>query len=176
MEVVYNKPEILNQLELRFQQINDLIKNTPHDQLQQPRGDKWSVAQLVHHIIITTASVASMLKYAPAMLKMRFGAPDHSSRPFNEVRRHYNDFFLQPRKAPEKYVPKSDAKLDQETLISDWNSVLPKFRERLTKWSEADLDNYGAPHPVVNNLTVREHLYVAILHIDLHIRQLKEEL
>ena len=167
-----NKTEILQQLQLRFDQVNDLIDNTSDSILQQPRGDKWSIAQLVHHMILTTASVGSMLKYSPEMIKMRFGLPEHPFRNYEEAMQHIKSFFEKPAKAPEKYSPKSDAKLDRASLKNDWNSIFPKFEERLSKWNEEDLDKYVVPHPLMEKITIREHLYVAIFHIDLHLGQI----
>ncbi len=175
MANTFDKSKILDHLKQRFEQVNDLINKTEEEKLHRPRGNKWSTAELIHHMILTTASVASMLKYSPALLKMRFGTPKHSSRQYSEILDHYNSHFEEPRKAPEKYVPKSDAKIDRDSLQRDWNSIFPKFVERLKKWTEADLDQTGAPHPIVEMLTVREHLYVAILHLDLHLGQLKAE-
>ena len=171
----YNKTEILEQLDQRFQRWNELIRATTDENLQKPRGAKWSIAELSHHMILTTASVASMLKYSSEMLKTRFGSPENGSRSFEEIVEHYNKILATPRKAPEKYVPKPDAKLDRDSLLNDWNSIFPKFKQRLDNWSEEDLDNHGVPHPVFKMITIREHLYMAFLHIDLHLGQLRAE-
>lgn len=170
-----SKSKILGHLASRFQRVGHLLQKTPNKTLNEPRGDKWSVGQLIYHMVLTTASVASMLKLNAEMAKERFGTARKSTRSEEDLTQFFTKIYDQPQKAPDKYDPKAMLDLNKESLIADWGSILPKFKERLANWEEEDLDQCVAPHPVFGELTFREHLYVAIFHIDHHLQQLADE-
>ncbi len=167
-----NKDQIITGLAIRFEKLNQIIDQTEPLKFFLPKGEKWSDAEIVQHLILTNASVASIFKGDKQVWIDRFGAPQEASRSFDEMTTLFRKAFNAPVKAPSRYVPALTPEDTIEKIKQSWNLVLNKFKERVKNWEERDLDLCGIPHPALGMLTAREHLFFAALHTDHHIKQM----
>ena len=168
-----NKNEILSALTERFEKIGQILSDTDAAGLTTSRDGKWSAAEIIQHLVLTNASVASIFKLDKQNWIDRFGAPGRPSRTFDQMSQAFQHAFSTPVKAPPRYVPALTAEDTPEMIKTNWNGVLNKFRTRVANWTEEDLDQCGVPHPALGLLTAREHLFFAVLHTDHHIRQIE---
>ena len=157
----------------RFERIDRILSEADPVAFKQPKGEKWSDAEIIQHLVLTNASVASIFKAGKDTWIARFGAPQKPSRTFSEMRELFQQTFSTPVKAPPRYVPTLTAEDTPEVIKNNWNGVLNKFRTRVANWPEEELDQCGVPHPALGMLTAREHLFFAIFHTDHHIRQIE---
>ena len=76
-------------------------------------------------------------------------------------------------RASSAFVPKFK-EVEPRLLISSFEEENKKFIKSLTKWSEAELDRYLLPHPLLGKLYLREMLYFTIYHTQHHLCAIKK--
>jgi hypothetical protein len=137
--------------------------------LARPTG-KWSVAENLEHLILSSKPVAKGLKL-PKLAFLAFGTAKEGSRSYEDLARTYQQILAQGGRATGAYVPDSIEKLPaREELLAEWHRTGDFFQRNLDKWSEQDLDKYRMPHPLLGKLTVREMLFFTIHHTLHHLK------
>lgn len=56
------------------------------------------------------------------------------------------------------------------------SAAVEDFARRIENWSEADLDRYRLPHPLLGKLTVRDMLLFTVQHLAHHASKVEERL
>lgn len=139
---------------------------------QPPPDGGWSPAENVEHLIKTTVPVTRALSMPRIVLRLLFGRARIPSRTFFEVRAAYRAVLADGAQAG-SYGPKARAPIDDEAaarqrLLNRWQTLLPQLTEAIGGWSEASLDRYRLPHPLLGKLTLREMLFFTLYHVSHH--------
>jgi hypothetical protein len=171
-----NKAEIITQLQSSHQQFADYIQSlsTP-DFLHQPKG-KWTPGQQMDHIVKSVSPVAmafSLPKIAPRLL---FGKSKRPSKSYDGLVEKYKDKLAKGGKASGRFVPKWVGQQEQMVLSKQLMHYTNKLCKKIEKCSEAELDQYILPHPLLGKLTFREMLYFTIYHVQHHHEITKRDL
>jgi len=139
-------------------------------------GDKWSVAENLQHLVISTRTTTLAYSLPVWLVRMVGGKPNRPSRTFDEVLTKYNRKLAEGGKASSRYVPKPlEEKYSKEKLMGKWAAATAGFLSALKKGrSEIDLDNYLAAHPLLGRLTLRELCYFTIFHTRHHLETINK--
>jgi len=101
-----------------------------------------------------------------------FGGARDPSRTFDELRQTYLNVLSKGatagRFAPPPTRPPADLGAWQQHLVGRCAASIDKVERGLGPWSEADLDRYRLPHPLLGRLTVREMLLFTLYHYEHH--------
>lgn len=133
---------------------------------------KWSPAENVHHLMISTAPVTLALRIPRLMLRVCFGMSRTPSRNWEALRSAYRDGLAAGATAgryapPRKAVP-VEAAAEQGRLVLQCEGTVLRLEKAIEPGREQDLDRYRLPHPVLGRVTVREMLMFTLFHFDHH--------
>lgn len=143
---------------------------------ERPETNKWSVAENVQHLIISTNT--STLAYSLPKFIVRWiaGKPNRPSHSFDELKDKYYNKLQNGGVASGRFVPKPiDVNFGKQKLIINWKKAATKFINNLSKnRTEVDLDNYLVKHPLLGRITLRELCYFTIFHTQHHLHSIQK--
>jgi hypothetical protein len=171
-----NKTEIISAAENIFSQLSQTCNGIDEVAFFRRPGEKWSVAENVQHLIIST-NTSSLAWYLPLFLvRWIGGTPNRNSRTFDELKDKYYKKLSEGGRASSRFVPKPvEIKYGKQKLMKNWNTATSKFIKTLTKnRSEKDLDNYLVKHPLLGRITLRELGYFTIFHTEHHLHSIQK--
>jgi DinB superfamily len=142
------------------------------EQFASAIGSAWSPADNVRHLAKATAPVALALRLPRIALRAMFGVATVASRTFDELRQTYLGVLSKGatagRFAPSPTRPPADLGAWQQHLVGRCAASIDRVERGLGPWSEADLDRYRLPHPLLGRLTVREMALFTLYHYEHH--------
>ncbi len=170
-----SRAELLDAFESLHREASELFDSFPADDFfRRPEPAVWSPAENVVHLVKSVQAVARAMGLPKLALLGLFGRSRDGSRPYGEVVRIYLEQLEKGAVARGPYVPGSLAHGDAEETsatrsraLTGWKKAGSSLERALGKWSEAALDRYRLPHPLLGKLTVREMLFFTHYH-DLH--------
>lgn len=148
----------------------------PAGEFAAPQGEKWSPADHARHLAKSTYPLVGALALPKFVLGLRFGRSRAASRPLPAVREIYRDTLRQTgatagRFAPAPQSAPADPAAWQREVLAKWRGAVSGLALKIPAWSEAALDRYRLPHPLLGKLTVREMLLFTIYHNAHHLEQ-----
>ena len=179
------KPEIIQKTEKAFAQLSSSCSDMDEVVFFNRPGEKWSVAENVQHLIIST-NASALAWYLPLFLVRWIGGiPNRNSRTYGELKDKYYKKLSEGGRASSRFVPKpveikygKPARMnrsDKQKLLDNWNKATTKFINTLFKnRSEKDLDNYLVKHPLLGRITLRELGYFTIFHTEHHLHSIQK--
>jgi hypothetical protein len=137
----------------------------------KPSADKWSVAENVQHLIISTNTTTLAYTLPAFIVRWVGGTPNRDSRSYEALVDRYNEKLAAGGKASGRFIPKPiEIKYGKQKLMENWNKATVKFIEALkNKTGESKLDDYLARHPLLGRITLRELCYFTIYHTEHHL-------
>ncbi len=137
---------------------------------RQPE-QKWSVAQNIKHLIISTNTTQLAFSLPKWLGRMYTGKPNRPSRSFEELVTKYKMKLEKGGKASGIYIPKiiSPGTGKDKMLIAFSKSMYKLIDAIDKKWADHLLDQYLAPHPLLGKITFRELAYFTIYHTRHHL-------
>jgi DinB superfamily len=144
----------------------------PPDQFAAPLGDAWSPADNLRHLIKSTTPVTKGLSLPSLALRMLFGSARTPSASYVGLRDRYQAVLANGATAG-RFAPKaarvpSDHAAWQRELVGRCRDSASDLRQAAGRWSEADLEVYRLPHPLLGKLTLREMLFFTLYHFTHH--------
>ena len=160
------KQGILNRIQ---DEVNALIasveKISESDFFQQPHPEKWSVAQNIAHLFEVSKPLVGL--FGKPELMEQFGRSNRSSQDYEGVKNTYQTALKKP--IPLLLVYRHiNTEGSQAEILSNYQSLTAKLLARAAQFSEADLDSYQIPHPLLGLLTMREFLHFTAYHTGHH--------
>lgn len=147
------------------------------DFLRKP-GPKWTAGQQLEHIIKSVKPVDMAHGLPHFVLKMKFGLSNRPSKSYDDLVKKYrkalddkSDYVVPKEFAPDE-MPIKYKKRNLDRLLK----LVTKLNGRINRITEAELDTYILPHPLMGKLTLREMLYFTIYHVQHHEKQIRENL
>jgi hypothetical protein len=163
-----NKQEIAGKLTGNHQKFADFIAGLTEQDFMFAPVEKWSAGQQIEHIIRGVSPLATALtlpKFAPRLL---FGKADHDSVDYETVVKNYHARLAAGGKASGRFIPPEVGFKERENLRDKLSKTVADLVKRMEKFTEAQLDEYVLPHPLLGKLTIREMLYFTIYHVEHH--------
>jgi hypothetical protein len=172
-EGVQSKTEILRTLALSTEALAAWIESQPNERFTWGPEGRWTIGQHLDHMIRSVKPLTLGLRLPKVMVGAFVGRANRPSRPYAEVVAKYEGALDAGGKAMGKYVPPAVPLAQREKLLARHRAECAKLIELLGSYSEADLDYYAAPHPLIGMLTMRELLFFTIHHHDHHLHTLQ---
>ncbi|HTS87217.1 MAG TPA: DinB family protein [Gemmatimonadales bacterium] len=143
-----------------------------------PQGTAWSPAIHVRHLRKTTQPFTLALGLPRWPLALCFGRGSGVSRSYEAIRETYRATLAGGLQAG-LFTPRPEATpvvpaLRRQEIMAGWAAATVAVQHALTRWSEAALDRYRLPHPVLGSLTVQEMASFTVYHTSHHLRRIAE--
>ena len=171
-----NKQEIITASENVFKQFSETCSAINDTGLFTRPDNKWSVAENIQHLIISTKTTALAYYLPKFLVNWIGGTPNRSSMGFDELKEKYYRKLSDGAKASGRFIPKPiEIKYGKQKLLNNWNKATVKYISSLTaKRTEDDLDNYLVKHPLLGRITLRELCYFTIFHTQHHLNSIQK--
>lgn len=142
---------------------------------KRPEG-KWSVAENIQHLVISTNTSALAWKLPKFVVRLIGGTPNRVSRTYDELKEKYYKKLSEGGRASGRFVPKPvEINYGKQKLIDNWNKATSGFISMLkNNRSEKDLDSYLVKHPLLGRITLRELCYFTIFHTQHHLNSIQK--
>jgi hypothetical protein len=172
------KDEIIKQLHAAGKEFYEYCLSIDSNKFFHQPAEKWSIAQNVKHLIISANTTRLAYSLPKFIIKLYVGKPNRSSRSYDELVSKYKMKLQQGGKASGRFIPqKLSNNINTDQLLDSFNQSMAKLRNAIeTKWTEQQLDQYIAPHPLLGKITLRELGYFTIHHTYHHLNIIKERL
>ncbi len=170
-----SRKELLAALQSIHRQAAELFDAVPEGEFfRRPAEDVWSPGESVIHLVKSVKAVADGMKLPRLLLRVLFGAGG-SSRTYGDVRESYLEALAGGAVATGRFVPSAPPQggsgaQSRSRALAGWRRAGDSLEKAVRKWSEADLDKYRLPHPVLGKITVREMLFFTHYHDRHHLQ------
>jgi DinB superfamily len=135
-------------------------------------GTHWSPSGHVRHLTRSMAPLLPALRLPKLGLRIAFGAPAGPSRSEAQISDAYGAALAAGaqagRFAPPPETHAQDAARRDE-IMDTHSETLRGLTQAVERWSEAHLDRYRMPHPVLGKLTIREMMLFTLIHNRHHV-------
>jgi uncharacterized damage-inducible protein DinB len=175
MPANWNKEQILSESEKTFQQCTAFCNNIPDELFFLQPADKWSIAQNLQHLIISTNTTKWAFALPKFMVRLSGGKPNRPSRSFEELVEKYKKKLALGGQASGRYIPKLiPDKSGKESILNNWQKSTTAYLKAVKKnWPDDKLDRYIVPHPLLGRITLRELCYFTVYHTTHHLDIIK---
>lgn len=169
------KPEIITAAANVFNQFTEACKSMDETLVFRRPTNKWSAAENVQHLIISTNTTTLAYQLPKFLVKWIGGTPNRNSRTYEEVKEKYYKKLSEGGRASGRFIPKPiEVKYGKERLLNNWILATKKFIQALDKnRSEKDLDSFLVKHPLLGRITLRELCYFTIFHTEHHLQSIQ---
>jgi DinB superfamily len=166
------KTEIITAAENIFNRLSENCNSMDETVLFKKSGDKWSAAENIQHLIISTNITTLAYRLPKFIVRWVGGKPNRESRSYEALKDKYYKKLADGGKASGLFVPKPiKIKYGKQKLMDNWKKSTAGFINALAKnRTEEDLDNYLAKHPLLGRITLRELGYFTIFHTEHHLQ------
>ena len=178
MSEIQSKSEIVQQLENVSKEFSFFCSKISVDRFFLQPIEKWSVAQNVTHLI-TSANMTRLVYMLPKFIvNMYSGKPNRPSRSYDELVAKYKLKLEKGGRASGRFIAKPVLQKEgKEKVLLAFDIAMTKLVKAIqTKWDDAQLDQYLAPHPLLGKITLRELCYFTIYHTEHHLNIIKTRL
>ena len=169
-----HKNEIISLLRKNHESFTFMIRSLDEDRFLFTVNNKWSAGQQAEHILRSIKPVRLAFTLPRVALQMIFGRSNRPSKTFEALVEKYKDKLAAGGKASARYIPKPVLFKDREDICASILNVNESICRKLNNCSEAELDKYILPHPLLGKLTLREMLYFNIHHVKHHEDSVRE--
>lgn len=160
--------EIFSELQVKHTSFIDYVNSLDETSFNFSHNEKWTAGQQLAHIDLSLKPLAKVLFFPKFILKRKFGRANRESKSYQALKEKYVMKLQGGGTANTAFRPEA-IKVDQrKKIIEDIERSLERIYRRAGRYSEADLDFYILPHPLLGKLTIREMLYFTIYHVQHH--------
>ena len=146
------------------------------EQFELSPNGKWSAGQNLGHLIRAIKPLQIAYCLPKFVLSILFGTTNRPSRTYDELVIKYKAKLTAGGKASGPFIPPAIGFEKKDKLIKKYADQKQKLIAKIKKQSEADLDKYILPHPLLGKVTLREMLYFTIHHNEHHLELLKSRI
>ena len=161
-----SRDEIGQSLAECYQAFSAYVKQLPDSEIHQALPGKWSAAQQVEHLVKSVRPVTMAFALPKFMLPILFGRANRPSRSQDELIDRYKSRLASGGKASRAFIP--GVPDDLHAVYDRLDRIVQKLIARTARFSEAELDLFILPHPLLGKLTFREMLYFTAYHAHHH--------
>jgi hypothetical protein len=172
----YTKREIIEAWSDEYLEVGRFFSTIAGGEFFAAPEGVWSAADNLVHLSRSGRPVAMALRIPKVVLRLRFGRARRESRSFAAMRTEYVDLALAGGAvASGRFLPEVTGTGPEvrQRIIAGWNDTGRRLEQALSPWSEADLDRYMLPHPLLGKLSVREMLFFTLYHTMHHVNDVQ---
>jgi hypothetical protein len=172
---ITSKADIIQGLRDSLGGLANWIELQPQARFTQGPEGRWTMGQHLDHLIRSVQPLTQGLRAPKLVLGLLFGTAKRPSHSYARVVADYEQALDDGGKASGKFVPPAVPLEKRNALLHKHRAETETLIKLVNKCSEADLDKYGATHPLIGWLTLRELLFFTIHHHDHHLETLKRD-
>lgn len=171
MSSTYSIEKIIIKSQEAFNHLVSVCDTIPEEQFFLPPAEKWSPAQHLQHLIISTRTSTAAFALPKFIVRWVGGRATAPSRTYEELVDTYKQILSAGGKATGRYIPRPiAANMGKEKLIIRWKKVSDEYLSAIKKnRKDHELDKYVVKHPLLGKITLRELGYFTIYHTYHHI-------
>tara|TARA_R110000796_G_scaffold231631_2_gene349608 strand:+ start:40644 stop:41171 length:528 start_codon:yes stop_codon:yes gene_type:complete len=162
------KDQIKNRLTSVYSNFVNSCNSLAKDEFEYAPEGKWSAGQQMEHLIKSTSPLNQAMALPKFLIKLKFGKANRPSKNFDQLVERYKEKLALGGVAGAAFSPQKVDFHKKEKLINQLQSNIESINQKLDKWTEAQLNEFILPHPLLGKLTVREMMYFTIHHADHH--------
>ncbi len=171
--VLSNRRQIIEALEAAHESAVDFWSDFSTPEFFAPIGAHWSPSEHVRHLTRSMTPLLPALRMPRSALRLLFGPVTVPSRSYDDIEAAYM-LALATGGTAGRYTPTPErATLDsarRNAIMDAHSETLRGMTQALERWSEAQIDAYRLPHPLLGRLTVREMMLFTLLHNQHHVQ------
>lgn len=173
-----DKEQIEQELVIHHDNFIAMLRSLSDEDFLKEPLEKWTAGQQLDHIMKSVKPVDMAFGLPMFVLKMKFGLANRPSKTYEGLVAKYQKALKDNTgfKMPSEFAPSKIPSAKKERALEKMDNLIRKMCGRLAKFSEAELDTYILPHPLMGKLTLREMLYFTIYHVQHHHRQIPKNL
>ena len=160
--------------EKAFQELTTYCSQIPESIFFRQPADKWSIAQHIQHLIISSKTSTAAYALPAFLVRMIGGKADRPSLPYEKLVYKYMEKLDAGGKAKGRYIPvQIKPSVGRERIIANWRRATGLYLQAIKKnRTDTQLDKYFVPHPLLGKLTLRELCYFNIYHTLHHLKSI----
>ena len=166
-----NKKEIINQLNINYNEFIDYINELSQDDFDYRFEGKWSAGNQLEHIVMCIAPLVQIFGMPKSLIEQNFGKIERPNKSYQELLEEYLQKLSEGCKAPTQYVPKNEKSTQRDQLIESLKSLVGNLNSKIDKFEDVELESLIIPHPLLGKVSLKEMLYNAIYHVKHHQNQ-----
>ncbi len=173
-----SKEEILRTSLYAFTSLTEFCKTIPPEKFFDHPPGKWSVAENIRHLIISTNTTTLAFRTPGFFLNWWAGIPNRPSRSYDELVARYRVKLKEGGRATGRFVPGNiSASSSAQEWLEKWASATNKYINAVDKnYKDPSLDKYLVKHPLLGRITLRELCYFTLYHCIHHHNIIRERL
>lgn len=145
-----------------------LIEPLEGDIFTLSKNDKWSPGQQLDHILRAVRPVKLAFLLPRFLLRILFGKMKRPGRTYEELVARYKERLARGGRAGGRFVPGPIRAGEKSALLLRLTKEVEALIQNMDRFTEAELDSYLLPHPLMGKLSLREMLYFTIYHVEHH--------
>jgi uncharacterized protein with HEPN domain len=161
------KQELIQHFLENHNQLIDFTDTLTEDKFTYSNNEKWTAGQQLEHIVLCLKPLEQALS-SKAFIIAKFGKIERPTLNYDTVINNYRTALTNGGKAPERYIPEQVEASNRLLLSSQLKELLQSIQQRITSYTEEELDTLILPHPLLGNLTIREMFYLMAYHATHH--------
>ena len=162
------KEQIVSMLNQKHRAFLDYMKGLSEEELNYSYSEKWTAGQQLAHILLSLHPLAKILFFPKFMIKRKFGKANRESKTYDALVEKYLNKLQAGGTANTPFRPNIVEFEKRHALANAISKTLSRLERRFKRYSEAELDYYILPHPLLGKLTLREMFYFTIYHVEHH--------
>jgi DinB superfamily len=167
------KAELQRELLKNHTSFVDCLRQLPESTAYYAANGKWSPAQQLEHLIKSVRPVSLAFSLPKLLLPLLFGRANRPSRTQVDLIARYKAKLAAGGKSSRPFIPGKPRGLKR--ICTQMEKIIQGLAQKIDRFSEAELDMYILPHPLLGKLTLREMLYFTAYHVQHHHAQVDQK-
>ena len=170
-----NRSQIEEVLREKQSDLRSFLNAHPDDLWDKGPEGKWTTGQHIIHLTIGTQALNKALTMPKFLLSYKFGKANRDVRSYDEVVPRYKEKLavaVANGGVGSRFTKDLAAtpQAGKKELIADLDAAIEKLIKKLNRQSEANLDKYLIPHPLMGRMILREIIMWTAHHTEHHHR------
>ena len=163
-----DKKEIISKLQSNHEAFINAIASMNEEQFNFSKEGKWNAGQTLDHLHRAVSTLGMALMLPTFVFSLLYGKANRPSRSYDEVVAKYQRKLKEGGKAHGRYLPTKISFSNQRKTEDALRKSVDGLCKRVDGYSEAQLDEFILPHPLMGRITLREMFYFTIYHAEHH--------
>lgn len=174
-EGVREKGEIVGALRESIGAVDGWIAGQPDGRFEVGPAGRWSMGQHLEHLVRSVQPLTLGMSMPKFVLGVALGTMKRPSMSYAELAAKYEGVLDAGGKASGRYEPPVVRVSRKGKLLAAHGAQAERLAVLVGKFSEGELDKYGANHPLIGMLSLRELLFFTVHHHDHHLHTLQRD-
>jgi hypothetical protein len=169
-----NNTTIETALKNAFANIDGICNEIPVAIFYTSTNNKWSIAMQIQHLIISANNTKLAFSLPKILVGIIGGKSNRPSKTIDALKEKYYGKLADGATATKKFTPTTiPSSISQQEIFTRFKKSSDGLLKAIEKNSEADLDKYIIPHPLLGKITLRELCYFTIFHTNHHFESIQ---